>query len=313
MEHVLITDNPKTEWEKALAHLEENYKLYIAGVVFVLLCMVIGALIRMSSVLNEREAMTLYAEAALVEDAAERLEKYRAVEKKAGRWTPEVLYMMGETAIEAGQYDTARETFERVVNQHADSEYALPAADGLAFLAWNRGDLEEALAGFQRIVDQSPGAFIARKKHFEIGQVLEELERYEEAGAAYRKQMEVFPDSMIAQRASQALDALRAKYPDLFPEEKAPDAAATDGGDAAGLGDAQTPYLSTEEEQPESAPETSEPEAAPETAPAPEADPAPEAAPAPETAPAPEAASAPETAPAPEAVPAPAEPAAAVN
>jgi len=52
IEHLLIQEEPKTDWEKWLAHLEENYKLYVAGVVFLILCVAIGALIRGAAVIR---------------------------------------------------------------------------------------------------------------------------------------------------------------------------------------------------------------------------------------------------------------------
>jgi len=237
-----MTDEPTTDWQKALAHLEENYKLYIAGVAFILVCVAIGALIRISMVMKEHDVMTRYAEAALVEDPAERLEKYQALVNDAGRWTPEVLYRLGETAIEAGSHETAKEAFERIIASHGASEYAVNATDGLAFLAWNAGDLDEALAGFERLTAQWPNEFVARRKYYDIGQVQEERGDLEAAIAAYRRQGEVFPESSAAQRADQALERLRNDHPDLFPEDA--DQEGMEPVDTEAI--AQTPYVSTD-------------------------------------------------------------------
>ncbi len=217
-DHLLIKEEPKTEWQKAVAHLEENYKLYIAGAIFLLLLVAIGALIRMSAVIGEREKATRYAEAALIEDPQERLERYKEVLDSLGRWTPEALYRMGETAIQVEQYDVAAEAFRRLQEEYPDSTYVPNAIDGLAFVAWNRGDLEAALDGFERIVEHWSGEFIARRKFYDIGRVLEEMERFEDAAGAYQQQLQVFPESAIARRAQRALDELAQAHPELFPE-----------------------------------------------------------------------------------------------
>ncbi len=218
-DHLLIREEPKTELQKAVAHLEENYKIYIAGAIFLILCIAIGVLIRVSATINERERATRYAEAALVTEPEERLEKYNAAINALGRWTPEALYRKGETAIQAEEYDVAEETFNRLINDYPNSDYIVNAVDALAFIAWNRGDLEAALEGFERVTQDWPGEFIARRKHYDIGRVLEEMERFEDAVAAYQQQLQVFPDSAIARRAQAALDELAEEHPDLVPQE----------------------------------------------------------------------------------------------
>ncbi len=216
--HLLVPEEPKTEWQKILAHVEENIKLYVAGAIFIIICVAIGALIRVNVVIKEKETTTKYAEAALEEDAKMRLEKYQAIGDNAGRWTPEMLYMMGETAIEAGNMDVARQSFEKVTLEY--SAYVAQAKEGLAFLARNEGRLEDALKGYEELVSKWPGEYIARRAHFTMGEILEELGRTEEAIAAYRKQATVFPESSVATKAEQALQRLEEKFPELFPAEE---------------------------------------------------------------------------------------------
>lgn len=219
--HLLVPEEPKTEWQKFLAHFEENIKLYVAGALFVLICVAIGALIRVNMLVKEQEAMTRYAEAALETDATARLEKYQAIGNSAGRWTAEMLYMKGETAVEAGDMETARQTFEKVLSDYGDSTYAAQATDGLAFLAWNEGRLEDAVKEYEKLVGQWPGEFVARRAHYSMGQVMEELKRTEDAIAAYRKQTTVFPESSVARKAEEALQRLEKEFPDLFPDDAA--------------------------------------------------------------------------------------------
>ena len=112
------------------------------------------------AVIKEREKASSYAEAALVEDPVERLVKYEDVMDSLGKWTPEALYRMGETAIEAESYDKAEEAFNKLVADYPDSDFVPNAVDGLAFLAWNKGDLEGALKGYEQVAQNWPGEFV---------------------------------------------------------------------------------------------------------------------------------------------------------
>ena len=243
--HLLVPEEPKTEWQKVLAHLEDNLKMYVAGAIFIIICVAIAALIRVNTVMRQQEIMTSYAEAVLEESPAVRLEKLRDIRDRSGRWTAEVLYMLGETAIEAGELGEAREAFEAILAEHGDSGYAAQAMDALAFLIRNEGRLDDALAQYEALTARWPAEFAARRAHFTIGELLEELGRPEEAVAAYRRQATVFPESTVAAKAEQALDRLRESHPDLFADETAP----ADAGDILGETDgAQTPYLSVDME-----------------------------------------------------------------
>jgi len=250
--HLLVPEEPKTEWQKILAHLEENIKLYAAGAVFILICLAIGALIRVNTVVKQKEITTRYAEAALEEDPAARLENYQAIRDSSGRWTPEVLYMMGETAIEAGEFDAARQAFEDVVSDYGDSDFAAQAQDGLAFLARNDGRLEDALKTYEELVSKWPGEYLARRAHFTMGEILEELDRPEEAIAAYRKQATIFPESTVATKAENALKRMAETFPDLFPDDagEGEETLPSDAGSAGGETDAAQTAPLTVDTQP---------------------------------------------------------------
>lgn len=221
-EHLLIPEDPKTDWQKFLIHVEDNIKLYIAGAVFLVLCAAAGGLIRLNGIVRDREITSAYAAAALTEDPAEQVAKYKALSEKAGKWTPEILYMLGESAVRAEQYDEARQAFNGILSGHPANPYVLQATDALAFLDRKDGNLEAALASLERIVQQWPGEFLARRKYHEMGQIQEELGRIEDAAASYQRQVDTFPDSTVARHAQQALDALKKKHPDKFSKEEEP-------------------------------------------------------------------------------------------
>ena len=64
--------------------------------------------------------------------------------------------MTAETAMEAGESDTARKAYEKIVSDFADSEFVPRAKDGLAFLAWNENRLEDALKGYEELTQKWP-------------------------------------------------------------------------------------------------------------------------------------------------------------
>lgn len=238
------SSNVGGEIHKALEHLRENLLLYVAAVVFVILCIVAGILFRLSSMAAEREIMTQYASAMTIEDPALRAAELESVARLGGRWGHEALYALGEAAIQAGEYDRARNAFQQLISEAGNSEFAPQAAEGMAWLAENRGDLEEALLGYQAVEKEYPESFLARIQPLNKARVLEKKEDLPGAIAAYEEQMGVFPDSNAAREAEAALERLRGSHPELFPEPvvealpeleslEADEAEAVDGGDEA--------------------------------------------------------------------------------
>ena len=102
-----------------------------------------------------------------------------------GRWTAEAVYLAAETAVEADQLDKARELFERVGKDFGKSPYAGRALDGLAFLAEGAGDYQKALELYQRVANEHPEDFLARRKPYDIGRMQEKLGQLKEAADSY--------------------------------------------------------------------------------------------------------------------------------
>lgn len=220
-EYFLAPEEPKTEWQKFLVHLEENIKLYVAGTLFIILCLAIGGLLRMSAAVKDKNIMTEYAEIVMEEDAGKRLAKYEELSPKAGRWTAEVLYRQGETALEIGDFSTAKEAFNAVLKDHGKSEFAPSALDGLAFALNEEGKLQEALDAYDRLTQEWPSAFVSRRAFLAKGALLEKLDRPAEAVAAYQHQRDLFPDSSSGRNAETAMNTLLEKHPELKPAESA--------------------------------------------------------------------------------------------
>ncbi len=259
---------PKTDMMRLMMHAQEHPMLYVGGVLFVAFCIVAGLLIRASRIEAAAKITSRYAEASLETDPATRLAKFEDALKGAGDWTPEMTYVMGETAIQAQQYDKAKAAFETVRDKFPKSDFADRAISGLAFIQENAGDLDGAIKTYEQLAKDYPKGFATKLAPFEIGRLQEEQAHLPEAIKAYQQQKEVFPESSIAKKAEEALKRLKDEHPDLFPDEKKPEAPAPAPA-AAPAAPAATPAPAEAPAAPAAAPAPAEAPAAPAAAPAP--------------------------------------------
>jgi len=216
------SDQPE-EVRRVLEHLQENWKLYVAGTVFLVLAIVAGILMRISAGIANREAATQYAVAVIEsEEPAVQIAELQRLTERRTPWTEEQLYLLGETALQEEDYEQAEQALARLREEFPQSRHLPDATEALAFLAERRGDLEAALAGYRQVMDQWPNTFAGRRQPYNIARVHEEQGDLEGAAAAYQQQMEMFPGSQISQRADDALARLHSVHPELFPEAPAP-------------------------------------------------------------------------------------------
>jgi len=208
-----------SDWQRVAAYVQENPLMVLAGAVFLLICVAAGGLFSLHNIAQDREVMTEYAAAVTEEDAGVRAGELKQVAQLDSRWRVEALYLAGEASIEAKSYDDARSAFEQIISEHPKSEYAAPAAEGLAFLDENAGKLEEALTGYKGVFEKYSDTFIGRRQPFNIARVHEALAQFAEAKEFYELQEERFPESAVAARSQQALSRLKLAHPDLFPVE----------------------------------------------------------------------------------------------
>lgn len=209
-----------SDLQRLQAYIIENPKQVAAIVVVVILAVLAGLGFRAYSQSSKRTVMTEYAAAQLVKEPAERLRALGAVlDSGAGSWTAEVLYMMAETAVEAKEYDKARDLFNRVRSEFPQTEFTSRAVFGLAFLDENAGKNEEALKGYQELRDKWATSLEAKRAPLSMGRVYESLGQLDKAVAAYTDQGKVFAGSAAAQQAEMNLARLKSEHPELFPKE----------------------------------------------------------------------------------------------
>ncbi len=169
----------------------------------------------------ERVVYTAYAQALEAHEPAEQAEKLEAAAAE-GAVSHEVLYMMAESAIKAGEYDKAKAAFERLRAEYPNSRFVPDAVEGLGFIAQENEQYETALEAYNEVLEKWPQSFAARRQALNIARLHEERGDLEQAVAAYEEQTLVFPGSHAAMEAGAALERLRAAQPELFPVPELP-------------------------------------------------------------------------------------------
>lgn len=218
--HLHEEPSRRSDFEAVFDHMRDNPGLYIAAVVFAIVGVVGGILYTAASDAARKEAATKYVEALLLEDHGERAEALATVAAQLrGDIAAEALYMAGEAAYRASDFESATRFFEQVRDEHPSSRFVAPALEGLAFILEDSGDAAAAITLYKQVRDNHPAAFEARRQWFNIGRASEKHDAVEEAIAAYNEQIMAFPGSVVAQQAQAALDRLRRENPALFPED----------------------------------------------------------------------------------------------
>jgi tetratricopeptide (TPR) repeat protein len=240
---------PKGDLASLAEHIQENPIWYAAGVAFVLLAIIAGVVYRQAS---RTANMNLYSAYAKALNEAEPEERYAALaevaESGSDRARAEVIYMRGETAFQMGDFEKAREAFEKVRSEYRIEPFVSQSLDGLGAIAEAEGEYEVALRLYREITQHWPDSFIGLRQLYNIGRVQEELANFEEAIAAYQDQISLFAGSHAARRSGEALERLRASHPDLFPETIRFEDMTDEG--IQGLTDETVPALESPEEDP---------------------------------------------------------------
>ncbi len=169
---------------------------------------------------SNRTNYTAYAKAIEAEDPAGQ-EKELESAVAAGMSTPEVLYMMGETAIKAGEYDKAKSALERLRQEHPESKFVPDAVEAIGFIAQEAEDYDAALKAYNEVSEKWPQSFAARRQALNLARVYEAQGNLEGAVKAYQDQTRQFPNSSVAKEAEMSLSRLRESNPELFAEEAA--------------------------------------------------------------------------------------------
>ncbi len=231
--------------------IQERPLLYAGIVAFLIVCLLAGFLYRANAVSNRKDLMTAYAQALDKEAPADQYAALEPLSQTAAKNNDEVVYVTGETAYRAGQYDNAKTAFERMRNEFKDSPYTPDAVEGLGYIAENAKDYDNALAYYKEVRDTWGSSFAARRQPMNIAKMEERRGRLAEALAAYREQMQLFAGSSLADEASAALTRLEKSNPDLFPKAEAPAPPAPAGAEAPTAGATEAPDMNLQLKTPD--------------------------------------------------------------
>lgn len=104
----------------------------------------------------------------------------------------QILYVTGEIYLKRQEYENARVEFTNVVDS-GDPDLAPLASFGIpqAYLA--AGKYQEAIDGYQKVIDLYPDTKVGQDAYFYMGWAYARLEKYDEAIAQLEKGIELFP------------------------------------------------------------------------------------------------------------------------
>ena len=118
-------------------------------------------------------------------------------------------YYAALSRLELGEYDAAEKSLSEIAaRRDRDALEASLARLALADLHRRRGQLDKAIEDYRRLIDDS--SFLRPRDHvlLELASTLEAAKRPAEAGAAYRRVVEEFPESVYVAEARRRADYL---------------------------------------------------------------------------------------------------------
>lgn len=212
-----LLEAPRGDWHDLADRITENPMLYVGAVLFVIVAALAGWLIRVYQTTANQAFATEYARALEADDEAAVI---TALEPLANE-KEEALYLLAETAFAAGDFEKAKDAFNRMQTEYPKSPHTPDAVEGLGFIAENNGQYDEAKRLYQEVMDKWPQSFAAKRQQFNMGRCEEAAGNNEAAIEAYRAQTLAFPNSQVANRASSMMARLQAE---LGPAETEADA-----------------------------------------------------------------------------------------
>jgi hypothetical protein len=128
----------------------------------------------------------------------------------AREFGPQWFYKRGWAAFSSNDYDTSRREFEWAILLGGHSDTAADATFFRAASLFRSERFEEAMAGYQRIVDEFPHSMWVAESIYHVGLCLRRLGRTDEAIAMFRRVVATYPSDRWAGFSREQLQQLGA-------------------------------------------------------------------------------------------------------
>lgn len=158
----------------------------------------------------DRVDRALYAAFPVVVPAAVVLVLAGSLLSAAREFGPQWFYKRGWAAFSSNDYETARHEFDWAILLGGSSNTAADATFFRAASLFRSDRFEEAMAGYQRIVDDFPHCIWVAESIYHVGLCLRRLGRNDEAIAKFREVVQTYPSDRWAGFARQQLEELGA-------------------------------------------------------------------------------------------------------
>ena len=204
----------------AMAWIEKNKKLVIAGVVGVIIAVAIYASI-ISSRNEKREQAGQALSHALLSPSFNRTSQAEVApgllkvadvfsDTPAGE---QALLLAGGSFFNAGKFTEAQSAFERFNREHSGSELAPQAMYGVAAALSAQGKSDEAGKSYKEIVDRHPNSAVAMQARYSLASILTAQGKLEQAAVLYEEVARGDSGGSLGNEASLRADELHAKLP----------------------------------------------------------------------------------------------------
>ncbi|MBI5094084.1 MAG: tetratricopeptide repeat protein [Candidatus Hydrogenedentes bacterium] len=158
-------EDKKGDLQQLIEHVQANPLLYAVGALVIVLVVLAGVIYRSNTASRQRDFMTKYAKALESEDANLRVAALEPLAIGKDDLAAQALYMLGESAYQAQQYDKSKTAYERLRSEFPNSVNTPSAVEGLGFIAENKADHETALGIYKEILEKWPATFVGRRQN----------------------------------------------------------------------------------------------------------------------------------------------------
>ena len=211
-----LESKPQGDLEALAEHIKSHPVQYLLSVGFIVLCGIVSYFYQIQNTMTERKSASGFSSALDIEDPRERAETLAAFTATPSKFTPDGLYVQGESYFRVQDFSNAAIAFERLRAEYPDFRFVPDAVEGLGFIEEESGNFDGALARYREILEKWPDSFAGYRQPYNIGRCEESIGNVNEAIAAYQRQVNLFPNSNVSSRAQHALHTLERKHPDLF-------------------------------------------------------------------------------------------------